>query len=395
MVLRTGIPIVAVALGLTGCGSPAAPKEVPVPAPVAGIPLTRRPHMNAATQAVYDRIRSSPGWLLGVGEIGTAANAFFTVAESQVEARWTELYGTGAGVPASIDWEMGEANQRTVTRDWASLAAFAAAGGLPWLHISMNNFSVPFGPGQPPAGGMNDTRGRAAAVLAQGEARDSFTSYIRNFAREVNAVGAPVILRPLNEGNGMWFWWGGHAADYRTLWRQVFDIFQQEGVRNVIWMWAAADTCTVQCNIAGFYPGDDVVDILGLNAYFTAPALPASARTAFGILAGLGLDKPVMFGEIGPQANAAFWSRAATDFATIPRFRGFSLWFARGWQVWGGSPGVGSMIDGSTPAAVRQAFDGFLRDERIVHLARWVGSASQGHQPQRLMSEPAAVGRSP
>jgi hypothetical protein len=216
MLMRISIPIVAVALGLPGCGSPAAPKEAPVPAPVAGIPLTPRPHMNAATQAMYDRIRSSPGWLLGVGEIGTAANAFFTVAESQVEARWTELYGTGAGVPASIDWEMGEANQRTVTRDWASLAAFAAAGGLPWLHISMNNFSVPFGPGQPPAGGMNDTRGRAAAVLAQGEARDSFTSYIRHFAREVNAVGAPVIPRPLNEGNGMWFWWGGHAADYRT-----------------------------------------------------------------------------------------------------------------------------------------------------------------------------------
>jgi hypothetical protein len=109
----------------------------------------------------------------------------------------------------------------------------------------------------------------------------------------------------------VWFWWGGHAADCRTLWRQVFDIFQQEGVRNVIWMWAAADTCTVQCNVAGFYPGDDVVDILGLNAYLTAPALPAS------------------------------------------------------------SPGVGSMIDASTPGAARQAFDQFVRHERIVHRARW------------------------
>jgi hypothetical protein len=71
--------------------------------------------MDAGTQAVYDRIRSSPGWLLGIGELGTPANAFFTVPENQVEARWTELYGTG-GLPTSIDWEMGEANQRTAPR---------------------------------------------------------------------------------------------------------------------------------------------------------------------------------------------------------------------------------------------------------------------------------------
>jgi hypothetical protein len=371
MLRRTSLLVFAVAAGAVACASPSVPQDVSDPPPATDIPLTRRVHMDAATQRVYDRIRTSPGWLLGVGEIGTAANAFFTVPERQVEARWTELYGTGAGLPTSIDWEMGEANQPAATRDWAALNAFAAAGGLPWIHVSMNNFSVPFGPGQPPPGGMNDTRGRAAAVLAQGAARDSFVSYIRRFAREVKAVGTPVILRPLNEGNGMWFWWGGHAADYRTLWQQIFDMFQQEGVRNVIWMWAAADTCTVQCNVAGFYPGDDVVDILGLNAYFTAPSLPASARTAFGILAGIGPDKPIMFGELGPEASAAFWSGAAADLATIPRFRGFSLWFARGWQVWGGSPGVGSMIDGSTPATARQSFDRFLRDDRIIHRARW------------------------
>jgi len=70
----------------------------------------------------------------------------------------------------------------------------------------------------------------------------------------------------------------------------------------------------------------------------------------------------------------AFRLVAATDFATIPRFRGLSLWFARGWQVWGGSPDVGSMIDGATPAAPRQAFDRFVRDERVLHRARWNAS---------------------
>lgn len=87
----------------------------------------------------------------------------------------------------------------------------------------------------------------AAAVLAEGPPRDSFVSSIWKFAREVRAVGAPVILWPLNDGN-------------------------------VPWIWAAGDICAVQCDVAGFYPGGDVVDILGLNGYFNAPSLPASAR---------------------------------------------------------------------------------------------------------------------
>jgi hypothetical protein len=365
----------AVLLSSSACddlpAEPTGSPEIPVGT---DIPLTPRPHMDAPTLAAYNRIRSGRGWLLGVGVIGTAADPFFTVPESQVPARWTELYGAGAGQPAIREWEMGERNRAGATRDWPGLTGFAGAGGLPWIVVYMNNFTVPFGGGFPPAGGANDTTGRAAAVLAPGPANDAFVAYVRQLAREVRAVGRPVVLRPFPEGNGGWFWWGGNANDYRALWRRTFELFQQEGARNVIWLWAAAETCAQQCNIAGFYPGDDVVDILAVDVYFAGGAYPASARNAFATIAGLGPDKPIMFGEFGPAASTTFWEQAASEMAAIPRFRGFSLWLARGWRIWGGSSGAGSLVDASSPQATRAAFAAFLADPRVLALDRWRSS---------------------
>jgi mannan endo-1,4-beta-mannosidase len=328
--------------------------------------------MDTATQAVYDRIRARPGWLLGVDALGSAANPFVTVATAQVPARWTELYGPAADPPACLEWEMAERNHPNASRDWSGLKAFAQGGGLPWVMLSMNNFTVPYGSGTPPQGGMNDTRNRAAGVLPGGSGHAAFTSYVRQLAQEVKAAGVPLVLRPLHEGNGGWFWWGGNATDFKALWQLLFQLFQEEGVRNVIWLWAASDVCgSGSCNAAAFYPGDAVVDMLGVDLYFTSATLPANGLSTLAILQGIGLDKPIVIAELGPLARADFWQQAATAFAGIPRFRGFSLWFARGWNAWGGNPASGSLIDASTDPATRAAFLGFLADPRVLNLSRW------------------------
>lgn len=338
------------------------------------MPLTARSHMDAATQAVYDRIRANRNWLLGVDALGSAANAFVTVPTSQVQARWAELYGAAAGLPASIEWEMAERNRASVQRDWAGLTAFADAGGLPWIMISMNNFTVPFGSGTPPSGGMNDTSNHAAGVLPGGSGNAAFTAYIRQLAREIRAVGKPVIFRPFHEGNGGWFWWGGNEADFRALWAYAFQLFQEEQVTNVIWLWAASDICSgTACNAAAFYPGDAMVDMLGVDLYFNGSALPDRAGRTLRILESIGLDKPIVIAELGPAARADFWSQAVDIFAGIKRFRGFSLWFARGWNAWGGEPLAGSLIDESSDAATRAAFMSFLADPRVLMLSEWSG----------------------
>lgn len=332
------------------------------------IPLTTRPHMDTATQRIYDRIRATRGWLLGVDALGTSANPFVTVPASQVSARWAELY-PGMGQPACIEWEMGERNAPSVVRDWTSLKAFAASGGLPWIMLSMNNFTVPFGGGTPPQGGMNDTTNHAAGVLPGGVGHSAFDAFVRQLALEVKAAGVPVVFRPLHEGNGGWFWWGGHATDFKALWRFLFQRFQEAGAHNVIWCWAASDLCSgTDCNAGLFYPGDDVVDVLAVDLYFDAASLTSRATGTLAVLGSLGPDKPILLGEFGPKARADYWTQAASELATIPRFRGFSFWLARGWKPWGGGAMDGSLVDGTTDAATRASFLGFLGDPRLLKL---------------------------
>ena len=361
----------ALSFALVACGGgghgPTTPSTPPV---VSEIPLTTRVHMDAATQAAYDKVRGQSGWLLGAGSVATASNAFVSVASGSSRARFAELYGVN---PAVVEWEMGEANARTALRDWATLASHARDGGLPWVRVQMNNFVVPFGAGTPPRGGMNDTTGRAAAVLPGGSGNAAYIAYIRQLARELKAVGTPVVLRMLHEGNGRWFWWGGNSVDYVALWRLTFATFADERVTNAIWLWSPSPSCPASgsCATTAFYPGDDVVDILGVDSYFDASTVPAGQRASITALAAIGLDKPIVFGEMGPVARADYWSGALAFFATVPRFRGFTLWLARGWNVWGSDPATGSLIDASTDAATRAEFSKLLADPRVLTLERF------------------------
>ncbi len=74
-------------------------------------------------------------------------------------------------------------------------------------------------------------------------------------------AGVPVLWRPLHEASGSWFWWGASGADaYLKLYRLLFDRLTNEyGLNNLIWIWNGQD--------AAWYPGDDVVDIIGIDIY--------------------------------------------------------------------------------------------------------------------------------
>lgn len=78
-------------------------------------------------------------------------------------------------------------------------------------------------------------------------------------------AGIPVLWRPLHEARGKWFWWGNAGADAcKALWqllrRELGDL------HNLIWVW------TIQVDdhfgeAQQWYPGDDRVDIVGVDIY--------------------------------------------------------------------------------------------------------------------------------
>jgi len=89
--------------------------------------------------------------------------------------------------------------------------------------------------------------------------------------KRLQAAGVTVLWRPLHEASGSqgdgWFWWGRKRGDgesnaqaYIQLYRHMFDrMTNVHGLHNLIWVWNGQD--------AAWYPGDDVVDVAGYDAY--------------------------------------------------------------------------------------------------------------------------------
>jgi mannan endo-1,4-beta-mannosidase len=211
-------------------------------------------------------------------------------------------------------------------------------------------------------------------------------------ATEFRQFGRPCVFRPFHEMNGRWFWWGGQPDKLKNIWRFVFELFRREGVSNVIWCWAASDFTPAP----DYYPGDDMVDIIGTDQYFDGARLPDSTRQRLAELAVIGKDKPFFLTEIGPLAREDFWKESAKDFETIPRMRGMMLWMARGWKAWGSEPSRGSFIDETSPREVMAAFQEFLANPKTFTLRPSPAPASRSQRSegptQDLLAQLRAAG---
>jgi len=79
--------------------------------------------------------------------------------------------------------------------------------------------------------------------------------------KKLRDAGVPVVWRPLHEASGTWFWWNAKGGDnYIKLWNILYDrIVNYHQIHNLIWAWTGNDPA--------WYPGDSMVDILGIDSY--------------------------------------------------------------------------------------------------------------------------------
>lgn len=87
--------------------------------------------------------------------------------------------------------------------------------------------------------------------------------YISGLLKKLQNDDVPVLWRPLHEASGGWFWWGAKGPEpCKKLYRLMYDrMVNYHGLRNLIWVW------TSQLDDKTWYPGDDVVDIIGRDLY--------------------------------------------------------------------------------------------------------------------------------
>lgn len=89
---------------------------------------------------------------------------------------------------------------------------------------------------------------------------------------KLKEADVPVLWRPLHEAEGAWFWWGAEGPENcKALYRLLYDKLTNEyGLDNLIWVWTGSTYATS----AAWYPGDDVVDIIGYDKYNAVDGLP-------------------------------------------------------------------------------------------------------------------------
>ncbi len=100
---------------------------------------------------------------------------------------------------------------------------------------------------------------------------------IRKMAGDIKEVGHPVLFRLNNEMNSDWTSYSGAACMtdpeiYVQAWRRIYDIFEEEGVNNTIWIFNPNDESFppngYNTSIA-YYPGNEYVQIFGITGYNT------------------------------------------------------------------------------------------------------------------------------
>lgn len=118
--------------------------------------------------------------------------------------------------------------------------------------------------------------------------------------------GVAIIWRPLHEAAGGWFWWGTAGADcYKALYRLVFDrMVNVNGVRNAIWVWNIERDPSIGYDYnalnPAWYPGDDVVDIVGVDIYNNSGDHSSNAKYFNKIVSEVGANKLLALTENGP-----------------------------------------------------------------------------------------------
>jgi len=190
---------------------------------------------------------------------------------------------------------------------------------------------------------------------------------LKAWAIAAKRFATPLIVEYGTECNGYWFPWngryhGGGQTDgfgdptkpdgperFAAAYRHIITLMRSEGARNITWVFhvAAADDPEEPWNRwENYYPGDDVVDWIGVSVY--GPQQPADTEAKsfrqqmdpfYARLDGLNKGKPVIVAEFGCTAGSLVaqpdkWAAAALEDILSRRWSrviGFSWWNER-WE---------------------------------------------------------------
>lgn len=117
-------------------------------------------------------------------------------------------------------------------------------------------------------------------AIVSGIAAGRHDQHLIAWADAMAGVRTPVLLRFAHEFNGDWYPWspaGGTTPDtYIAAWRHIHDLFARRGGTEVRWVWSPDAGDHPGTALRDWYPGDDYVDVVGIDGYNWGTTLPWS-----------------------------------------------------------------------------------------------------------------------
>jgi mannan endo-1,4-beta-mannosidase len=164
-------------------------------------------------------------------------------------------------------------------------------------------------------------------IIPGGEAHEKYKSILTEIGEWAKSVRGsdghlvPMIFRPYHEFDGGWFWWGKpHCSreEFIALWQFTVTYLRDVvGVHNFIYAFSPDNKFRTETEFLERYPGDDYVDMVGMDNYgdmgrnryaLDTAAIKLKIVSDYAIKAG----KLAAFTETGLESipNTTWWTEA-------------------------------------------------------------------------------------
>ena len=197
-----------------------------------------------------------------------------------------------------------------------------------------------------------DAAGKDPLYTLEAIVSGTFDNDLKAWGKQAGQSGGPLYAEYGTEMNGSWFtWnakWNGKAAGaalFIQAYRHIVDQVRLGGGSNVRWIFhpaAGDDPDTAWNKLESYYPGGDIISLVGVSAYGAQSpqdqradilSLRQQLDSVLPRLKALAPDKPIFLLEFGGAKNpfvaSEVWAEAALGDLTSgrwPQLRGFSWW---------------------------------------------------------------------
>ncbi len=248
------------------------------------------------TRALYAHLQNIKHQHTLFGQQDALAYGFSWGGDEEAQIPRADVKDVTGSFPALVGWDLGglelgkdkNLDGVNMIKMRAGIQGVYQRGGVNTLSWHMRN---------PVSGGDHADKTPAVKdILPGGSRHELFKSRLDALAEfneqiKIGNTYIPIIFRPWHEHNGEWFWWGKSNAseeDYIALWHFTVNYLRNEKhIHNFI-VATSPDRSRIDLNnfeqdYLYAYPGDEYVDIMGLDNYWDLghPANKSSPEEQF------------------------------------------------------------------------------------------------------------------